>query len=138
MAKPPSTPPGHYEVGYRRPPAHTRFKPGESGNSRGRPKGQPTASEIFMREAARVVRMQVGDKVESISKLEAVYRKLFNMAMNGDPRAMSMILAAHARLGVAATEASQDEADEKNLDAMVPDDEAVRRMLSRFDHLRSD
>ncbi len=30
---------GGYDVGYRKPPKHTRFKPGQSGNPRGRPKG---------------------------------------------------------------------------------------------------
>ena len=28
-----------YEVGYKKPPIHTRFKPGVSGNPKGRPKG---------------------------------------------------------------------------------------------------
>ena len=28
---------GEYEVGYRRPPKTTRFKPGQSGNPKGRP-----------------------------------------------------------------------------------------------------
>ena len=27
------------QVGYRKPPVHTRFKPGQSGNPKGRPKG---------------------------------------------------------------------------------------------------
>jgi len=31
---------GDYAVGYRRPPVATRFKPGKSGNPRGRPKGR--------------------------------------------------------------------------------------------------
>ena len=30
---------GGNEVGYRKPPMHTRFKPGQFGNPRGRPKG---------------------------------------------------------------------------------------------------
>ena len=30
---------GNHEVGYGKPPKHTRFKPGQSGNSKGRPKG---------------------------------------------------------------------------------------------------
>lgn len=28
-----------YEVGYRKPPRHTRFRKGQSGNPKGRPKG---------------------------------------------------------------------------------------------------
>jgi hypothetical protein len=31
--------PPHYPVGYRKPPVHSRFKKGQSGNPRGRPKG---------------------------------------------------------------------------------------------------
>ena len=140
MAMPPENPPIDYEVGYGRPPGHTQFKPGQSGNPKGRPKGQPTASKIFMREAARVVHMQVGDKVETISKLEGVFRKLFNMALNGDPRAIGMIVTSYARLsdGDGAGETSREETDEKVLGAIVPDDAALRRMLARFDHLRQD
>jgi hypothetical protein len=36
-------PSGDYEVGYGKPPKHTRFKPGQSGN----PKGRPKASKDF-------------------------------------------------------------------------------------------
>jgi hypothetical protein len=28
-----------YDVGHAKPPKHTRFQPGQSGNPRGRPKG---------------------------------------------------------------------------------------------------
>ena len=42
--KPPSGDEPHegveqYEVGYGKPPHHTRFRPGASGNPKGRPKG---------------------------------------------------------------------------------------------------
>jgi hypothetical protein len=138
MATPPENPTADYEVGYGRPPRHTQFKPGQSGNPKGRPKGQPTASEILMREAARVVRMRVGNKLETISKLEGVFRTLFNMALNGDPRAIGVIVTSYARLSDGTGETSREEADEKVLGAIVPDDEALRRMLARFDHLRQD
>jgi hypothetical protein len=136
MANPPNRPPGDYQVGYGRPPKGSQYQPGQSGNPKGRPKGQPTASEILMREAARVVRIQVGDKVETISKLEAVIRKLFQMAMSGDARAMSMLLGATARFDAGPLEGSQDQAGDM-LSAVLPDDDALRRMLSRFDHLKS-
>jgi hypothetical protein len=136
MAKPSNKSLSDYEVGYGRPPKHSQFKSGQTGNKNGRPKGQPSASEIFMREAARVVRMQVGDKIETISKLEAVTRKLFHMAMAGDPRAMAMVFAANARLGVGLSESSQEDGGD-TLGPVVPDDNALRRMVSRFDHLRS-
>lgn len=37
MSKEPKTRAGDYEIGYGRPPKHTRFRKGQSGNPRGRP-----------------------------------------------------------------------------------------------------
>ena len=39
MSDDPSKPGDGYQVGYRHPPLATRFRPGTSGNPRGRPKG---------------------------------------------------------------------------------------------------
>ena len=73
-SKPPK-PPGQYDVGYGRPPVHSRFQPGQSGNPAGRRKGQPTPNEIFMKEAARLVKIKRGDTVETITKFEAIVRR---------------------------------------------------------------
>jgi hypothetical protein len=37
---------GDYEVGYRKPPVHTRFKKGQSGNPRGRKKSSKNIRKI--------------------------------------------------------------------------------------------
>ncbi|WP_368507586.1 DUF5681 domain-containing protein [Bradyrhizobium lupini] len=44
---------GNYEVGYGKPPRERRFKPGRSGNPRGRPKKCPTMLELFAHELKR-------------------------------------------------------------------------------------
>ena len=64
--KPKIPPTGLYDVGYGKPPVEHQFKPGESGNVNGRPKGsrnrkRPSAEEkrwkaIFFKESNRKLR----------------------------------------------------------------------------------
>ena len=73
------------DVGYGRPPQATRFKPGQSGNPRGRPKGSVnlgTALNRTMRE--RIVIVEQGRR-KTISKAEAIAKQAANRAVSGDP-----------------------------------------------------
>jgi len=45
----------HYEVGYGKPPRHTRFEPGVSGNPHGRPKDAKNLSTL-VHDAASAAR----------------------------------------------------------------------------------
>jgi hypothetical protein len=89
-------PSSKYEVGYGKPPAETRFKPGESGNPRGRPKGSRNRSpyprqddlrSIFRQEANRLVPINEGGKTVTISMAQAIMRSLAVTAAKGNPRA---------------------------------------------------
>lgn len=85
-----------YEVGYGRPPRHTRFKAGQSGNPKGRPKGARGLNAIA-REllTARVpVRTATGEK--KMHRIEAVLHKTFELALKGNLRALSQILSLYA------------------------------------------
>jgi hypothetical protein len=128
-----------YEVGYRRPPKHTRFRPGTSGNPAGRRKGQPSVGDLMLREAARLVKVKNSDgAVERITKREALIRQLWNSAMRGDLRAARLVLTLSAAAPVNAAEsAAPDETSALSLPAK-PDDETLRRMLARFKHLEDD
>ena len=81
--KPKKAPKGDYAVGYARPPKATQFQPGQSGNSSGRPRGRPSLDELLLEEAARAVKLQVGDKVTHMEKDRALTRKVFDMALQG-------------------------------------------------------
>jgi hypothetical protein len=134
-SKPPK-PPGQYDVGYGKPPAKDQFKPGQSGNPGGRRRGQPTPNEIFMREAARLVKVKRGDTVETITKHEAIIRRLLQSAMEGDIAAARLVFIGLAQNAPDPSERpAEDETSNPALTA-APDDEALRRMLARFAHLQ--
>jgi hypothetical protein len=80
-----------YEVGYKKPPEHTRFKPGKSGNPKGRSKGAKGLSTVFMEEASERVTIKMGDRSIKVTKLQAIMKRLFQKAMEGNAQAMSKI-----------------------------------------------
>jgi len=81
-----------YDVGYCRPPKHTRFKPGQSGNPKGRRKGSKNLKTALEREMKRKIDVREGGKIKRISKLEALPARLFERALSGDMRAASMVV----------------------------------------------
>ena len=56
-------------VGYCRPPVEHRFKPGTSGNPRGRPRGSRNRSTLY-RELARALECPIPDLAEALSVLQ--------------------------------------------------------------------
>lgn len=84
---------GHYEVGYGKPPKHTRFQKGRSGNPRGRPRGSKGWITL-VREAvsAKVEVRENGRPLRKITKLEAAVTQLVNRAAGGDLRALALLL----------------------------------------------
>jgi Family of unknown function (DUF5681) len=105
-AKPPKKKPtGAYPVGYCQPPKN-QFVKGTSGNISGLPKGLPSPQQILVEEAARLVKVKIGDQTIQMSKHHALMRKLLDIGMGGDVGAIRLSLAylspAHAELAGAA------------------------------------
>ncbi|BBI21788.1 hypothetical protein EKJ_26350 [Qipengyuania flava] len=76
-----------YQVGYGKPPAHTRFKPGQSGNPKGRPKAAKGLNTIVRETLGSKVSVRTASGTKRISKIEAVLQKTLEKALKGDARA---------------------------------------------------
>lgn len=78
-----------YQVGYCRPPLHTRFPKGRSGNSKGRPRGGKNRKTIIQEVAYREVATKVGGK--PICNIDLVIDAIRRAAAKGDPIAMRLV-----------------------------------------------
>jgi hypothetical protein len=85
-------PPGNYDVGYRKPPKHTQFQPGESGNPRGRPKDSKNFSSRVKSILDRKITITENGRTRRITMAEAVVMKLVSRAMASDMSAMRLTL----------------------------------------------
>src|SRR5437899_5071645 len=91
-----------YVVGYGRPPVHARFKPGQSGNSRGRPKRQRNVRTVVEEALNQHITIREGNRTRSITRLDGVVLKVVAGALNGDQKAMTSLLALLRAVGMTA------------------------------------
>lgn len=91
-----SPPPSDYVVGYGRPPKHTRFAPGKSGNPKGRPKGAKGLNTLARELLTGRVPVRTASGEKRIHRIEAVLHKSFELALKGNPRALSQVLSLYA------------------------------------------
>ena len=81
------------DVGYKRPPVDHQFKPGQSGNKRGRPKGSKNEATIINGILGRKIKTTQNGKTRQISLLEAIHLKFAEEALRGNPKAAAFLLA---------------------------------------------
>lgn len=88
----PGRPPDGYDVGYSKPPMERRFKPGNSGNPRGRPKGAKNLNTIVAEVANEMHSVIENGKRRRLSTLDLIVLRLRNLAMvDGNIRAFDEI-----------------------------------------------
>jgi hypothetical protein len=83
---------GDYEVGWGKPPRHSRFKKGQSGSPNGRPPKARNLKTDLVAELGARIRVREGDREVSISKQEAFIKTLVARALKGDARASSLLV----------------------------------------------
>jgi hypothetical protein len=86
------------DVGYRKPPEATRFKPGTSGNPKGRPKGTFSLATDLSAELGEQITVREGGRPRRISKQRALVKSRMAKALQGDVRATTAVLALYARV----------------------------------------
>ena len=90
-----STAPKQYEVGYGKPPKKTQFKPGQSGNPKGRTKGSKNGIYTYIqRELNSSITLTDGSH---ITKEQGLARQLTNKALRGDIQSQKLLFNIHQK-----------------------------------------
>jgi hypothetical protein len=84
--------PRSLEVGYGRPPLHSRFKPGQSGNPKGRAKQSRNLRTIVQQVLHEDMPIREGGRTRRMSAIEALVRTTLARAFKGDPKALASLI----------------------------------------------
>jgi hypothetical protein len=84
---------GNYEVGYGKPPRHTRFQKGRSGNPAGRPRGKKNLATLLSDALDQKIIVVESGRRKKISKREAIVTQLVNKSASADLKATQILLA---------------------------------------------
>jgi hypothetical protein len=106
-----------YSVGYGKPPTHTQFRAGQSGNPAGRRKGVRNLATDVKRTLRVPVKVKEGGRTRKISTQEGALMRLREKALQGDARALDRLLDLASRfnndageIGLAQVLAADDQA----------------------------
>jgi hypothetical protein len=91
---------GREKVGYGRPPKANQFKPGKSGNPKGRPKGSLNLVNDLAAELSELITVREDGRARRISKQRALIKSLLAKGIQGEVRAAAAVLALYARVNV--------------------------------------
>lgn len=83
--------PAEYKVGDRRPPKHTQWKPGQSGNRAGRPRGRKSFKTELREVIEQPIAVSQNGAKSSVSARMAMLLALRQKALAGDQAAMDRL-----------------------------------------------
>ncbi len=119
--------PSDDEVGFGMPPRHARFKKGQSGNPKGRPKGTKNFTTDFLEELQEKILVREGGRSKTMSRQRAMIKSLANKALQGDPRAATVMFNLASRLS------RVDEAEPAEIDLSAEDFEILQNFAGRIE-----
>ena len=124
----PSKTPRDYVVGYGKPPLHTRFQKGQSGNPKGRPRGKKNMSTLLNTALNASIIVVENGRCKKITKREAIVTQLVNKSASADLKATQIVLAMLRDLETQ----TDDIADRAVL--TEADQQVIRRIQARLRH----
>jgi hypothetical protein len=113
-----------HDVGYTRPPKQTQFKPGHSGNPKGRPKHARSFMTELLDELNEEIPVSEGNRTITVSKQKAIVKILVGAALGGDVRTAVLLASLSIRKG-------NHRADDEETDPAADDRDIVEAFLSR-------
>lgn len=117
-----------YEVGYKKPPKHSQFKPGNK-LGKGRRHGSKALKTIVKEAIALKLPAKIGGKQKSLTKGELAIHQLATKASQGDLKAIEKLIPLMERFG------PQDDPDGPDPRKLNLDFETLRDILAMKDKL---
>lgn len=85
-----------YDVGYGKPPKHSQFKKGRSGNPKGRAKGSKNLNTLVRELLDERIPINTPTGRRHMARVEVLLRKLIEVAAKGNTKAMEQVLRQYA------------------------------------------
>lgn len=98
------------DVGYKRPPRRSQFKPGQSGNPSGKAKGLRSMAAELRDILGEEITFTADGAIKTMSKQRALASAVITAAIEGDLRATAIVMA-HLNRDAQKAEATEEEVD---------------------------
>lgn len=99
------------DVGYGRPPTANQFRPGKSGNPKGRPKGAKNESTLLREILERKIETRSNGRSRKITILEGILLRITEDGLKGNTKSAAFLLNRYAAM-VSGELQKQDLSDE--------------------------
>jgi Family of unknown function (DUF5681) len=128
---------GDYVIGKGRPPVHSRWRPGQSGNPKGRPKGRRNVTYDLKKIASKAIAVRDGETQRRLSLAAANLLAHGVKGAKGDPRSSTLFFNQLDKMGVLGREEDAENTTIAQDDAIIAKSltKELRPSDGLFEHL---
>jgi len=81
-----------YRIGYGKPPLHSRFRPGQSGNPKGRPRHSRNLKNVVSDAMRQPVVIVENGRRRTVPARDAIVKREVQQALQGDQKSIAKVL----------------------------------------------